>query len=125
MKFKGTIAVVAGTFFALMWAPVRPVAQEVKSKLPHYTVTDLGTLGGAGTNSAAYGINDEGWISGSGNSTVNGPQRAFLWYGRQPLVDLGTLGGPACPGCNSEPGGPNASGESGDLLRDLQSSLQR
>jgi probable HAF family extracellular repeat protein len=111
MKFKGTIAVVAGTFFAMMLPPVRPVAQEVKSKLPHYTVTDLGTLGGAGTNSAAYGINDEGWISGSGNLTVNGPQRAFLWYGRQPLVDLGTLGGPACPGCNSEPGGPNASGE--------------
>jgi probable HAF family extracellular repeat protein len=115
MRFNGTIDVVAGTLFALMLAPVRPVAQEVKSKLPHYTVTDLGTLGDAGTNNAAYGINNEGWISGSGNLTANGPQRAFLWYGGQPLVDLGTLGGPDCPGCNSEAGGPNASGDSAIL----------
>jgi probable HAF family extracellular repeat protein len=73
---------------------------------PRYTVKDLGTFGGPGTNSAAYDMNNAGWVAGSGNLTPGGPQHAFLWYGGGPLKDLGTLGGP-----NSEAGGPNAFGE--------------
>jgi hypothetical protein len=48
---------------------------------PRYTVTDLGTLGGAGTNSNAFELNNTGWVAGSSNLTANGPQHAFLWYG--------------------------------------------
>lgn len=76
-----------------------------------YNVTDLGTLGGGGTNSTATDINSQGWVAGSSNLTAGGPQHAFLWYGRAPLHDLGTLGGPACPACNSAVDGPNTSGE--------------
>jgi probable HAF family extracellular repeat protein len=77
---------------------------------PTYTVTDLGVLG-TGTNSSGFDINNSGWVAGSSNQTPTGPQIAFLWYGGNTLVNLGTLGGAACTGCNSGAGGPNASGE--------------
>jgi len=78
---------------------------------PRYRVKDLGTFGGVGTSSSAYGINNAGWVAGSANSTAGGPQHSFLWFGGGNLIDLGTLGGPACPDCNSAAGGPNARGE--------------
>lgn len=55
-----------------------------------YTVTDLGVLGG--TQSAAYGINASGQISGW--SSVNGSSNihATIYSGGK-LTDLGTLGG--------------------------------
>src|ERR1035441_10644537 len=81
------------------------------AQTPRYTVTDLGTLGGAGTNSTAFEMNNAGWVTGSSNLTSGGPQHAFLWYGGGPLRDLGTLGGLACPACNSGAGGPNGGGE--------------
>jgi probable HAF family extracellular repeat protein len=77
----------------------------------HYTVTDLGTLGGAGTNSNAFGINAVGWATGSSNLVLSGPQHAFLWYGGGHMFDLGTLGGENCPNCNSQANGLNALGE--------------
>jgi probable HAF family extracellular repeat protein len=97
---------------ALLAAPASSTAQEKttakgrRQSNPRYKVIDLGTLGGPGTNSSAYDMNNIGWVAGSGNLAPNGPQHAFLWYGRGPLVDLGTLGGP-----NSEAGGPNMRGE--------------
>jgi uncharacterized membrane protein len=44
--------------------PVCLAAQEQREnhKLPRYTVTDLGTLGG--TFGQAQGINDKGWVVG-------------------------------------------------------------
>src|SRR5580698_658435 len=81
-------------------------AQTPKPK--HYTVIDLGTLGG--TYSNAYGINDAGVVSGGAAtpSQTNGlAQTGFLWsHGK--MINLGTLGGPSCPQCSSEAGGPNA-----------------
>ena len=56
-------------------------------------------------------MNLVGWVGGSSNLDPGGPQHAFLWYGFGPLKDLGTLGGPACPNCNSEADGPNWFGE--------------
>ena len=89
-------------------------AIAIAQPAPHYTVTDLGTLGG--TYSYAYGINNAGWVAGGAATPTqtNGlAQTAFLWYGGGPLIDLGTLDGPKkCPICNSEAGGPNAFGES-------------
>ncbi|HXW16389.1 MAG TPA: hypothetical protein VEN79_17910, partial [Terriglobia bacterium] len=73
---------------------------------PQYTVTDLSVLG-TGNNSAGYGINNAGWVTGCSNLVANGPQHPFIWYGFGPLIDLGTLdGGPR--GCAD---GPNALGE--------------
>jgi probable HAF family extracellular repeat protein len=78
---------------------------------PQYTVTDLGTLGGPGTNSNPFGLSAIGWASGSSNSVANGPQHAFLWYGFGLLNDLGTLGGQKCTTCNSQANGLNALGQ--------------
>jgi probable HAF family extracellular repeat protein len=80
-------------------------ALAVAQPPPHYTITDLGVLG-TGNSSAGYGINDAGWVTGCSNPVANGFQRAFLWYGFGPLIDLGTLGGPG-----SCADGPNAFGE--------------
>jgi len=60
---------------------------------PHYTITDLGTLGGPGTNSNPLGINAFGWAAGSSNPAPNGPNHAFLWFGGGRLLDLGTGSG--------------------------------
>ena len=80
---------------------------------PRYTVTDLGTLGG--TYSYAYGINSVlGWVAGGAAtpSQTNGvAQTAFLAPGFGRLINLGTLGGEACPDCNSNGAAPNIFGE--------------
>jgi len=55
-----------------------------------YEVTDLGTLGG--TDSEAYGINDNLQITGL-SEIPGGHNRAFLWDPIGGMVDLGTLGG--------------------------------
>jgi len=78
---------------------------------PHYTITDLGTLGGPGTNSNPYGLNAYGWVAGSSNLVANGPEHAFLWFGGGRLFNLGTLGGPKCPTCNSGANGMNVLAE--------------
>src|SRR5215471_10999908 len=66
--------------------PVQLTAQHT-----HYTVTDLGTLGG--TFSLAGGINNRGSVEGfsllPGDATIH----AFLWQNGA-MIDLGTLGGP-------------------------------
>ena len=82
MVLFATIAIQAGL-----------AAQEVQQRrqLPHYTITDLGTLGG--TFSEAVGINNRGSVSGdstlSGDSVIHG----FFWQ-KGVMTDLGTLGGP-------------------------------
>jgi probable HAF family extracellular repeat protein len=98
------------TLFTGLAGPARLAAQEQKPETVRYTVTDLGTLGG--TYSYAYGVNNRGDAAGgAATATQTGgiAQTAFLWS-RGHIIDLGTLGGPACPDCNSEAGGPNAFG---------------
>lgn len=84
--------------------------QKQTVRFPHYTVTDLGALKN-GTLASAFDMNYVGWVAGSSNLTKGGPQHAFIWYGRGPLKDLGTLDGAACPQCNSSADGPNLLGE--------------
>jgi probable HAF family extracellular repeat protein len=66
--------------------------------IPLYTVTDLGTLGGA--SSGANAINNRGQVVGGSLNATPDPTnpgstelRAFLWQDGV-MSDLGTLGGP-------------------------------
>ena len=82
--------------FTLPAMPVRVLAQERQQQaqhLPHYVVTDLGTLEG-GTSSQPFFINRYGLVSGSSNLS-DGNQHAVLWLGKLKL-DIGApgLGGP-------------------------------
>jgi uncharacterized membrane protein len=86
------------------------LVQAQRSKPARYTVTDIGTLGGA--NSFAYSINDSGMVAGGANTPGQNDfvaQTAFIWYGGQP-ISLGTLGGSACPDCSSEGSAISANG---------------
>lgn len=53
-------------------------------------LTDLGTLGG--NNSAAYGINNSGYVVGTSQIAGDAATRAFIYRSGR-MVDLGTLGG--------------------------------
>jgi probable HAF family extracellular repeat protein len=86
------------------------MAQAQNPKRAQYTVSDLGTLGG--TYSFAYTINGSGAVAGGAatpSQTDFFSQTAFLSYGGQP-INLGTLGGSACPGCSSEGSAVSANG---------------
>jgi uncharacterized membrane protein len=75
-----------------------------------YTVTDIGTLGGA--NSFSYSITDSGTVVGGANTPGQNDsvaQTGFVWYGGRP-ISLGTLGGSACPDCSSEGAAAMANG---------------
>src|SRR5216110_512562 len=79
----------------------------------HYTITDLGTLGGA--YSYAYAVNDSGMVSGGSATSIQidpsgFAQTAYLWHKGQ-MTNLGTLGGAACRLCNSEGAAASASGQ--------------
>jgi probable HAF family extracellular repeat protein len=119
MKFLSHNSIWALNLLAALAMATRVLAQDSsggqggRSEHVRYTVTDLGTLGG--TYSYAYGINNRGVVSGgAATATQTGGtyQTAFLWDDDLHIINLGTLGGPGCPNCNSEAGGPNENGES-------------
>jgi probable HAF family extracellular repeat protein len=110
MKSSFLLACSGSALSALLSTAVSISAQ---AQGPRYAVTDLGALGG--TYSYAYGINNGGVVAGGAatpTQTDGLSQTAVLWYRGLPPIRLGTLGGDACPGCNSEAGGPNAAGVS-------------
>jgi probable HAF family extracellular repeat protein len=70
-------------------------AQTVSGPPPHYTVINLGTLGGSVADGYG-GVTNNGWVSG--DSFLQGTptyqiEHAFLWRDGV-MTDLGTLGGP-------------------------------
>ncbi len=71
----------------LLFAPLLVSAQPG----PHYTVIDLGTLGG--TYSVANGISNSGWVSGISALPGDTAIHAIAWRSGV-MTDLGTLGGP-------------------------------
>ncbi len=79
-------ALITLAVFAALAAAPRLAAQQ-----PHYTVIDLGTLGG--TYSGANGLNKSGHADGASTLAGDTAGHAFLWrHGR--MIDLGSLGGP-------------------------------
>lgn len=95
MKSRIGMWIAGISLFAALAMPARLVAQEEQShqaqQFRHYTVTDLGTLGG--TFSIAYGINDKGQIDGFSTIPGDGATHAFV-VENGVMTDLGTLGGP-------------------------------
>jgi probable HAF family extracellular repeat protein len=86
------------------------LVQAQAPKTARYSVTDIGTLGGA--NSFSYSITDSGMVAGGANTPGQNDlvaQTAFVWNGGQP-INLGTLGGSACPDCSSEGAAASANG---------------
>ena len=71
---------------------VSPLRADVATTTPSYTITDLGTLGGA--SGTARAINNAGQIVGT-SATTSGDSHAFLWTAAGGMTDLGTLGGTA------------------------------
>jgi probable HAF family extracellular repeat protein len=85
--------IAALALFAAAAMPFRLDAQdqqEPHGKQVHYSVIDLGTLGG--TQGVAEGISDRGWVVGDANLAGNQSGHAFLWRDGV-MTDLGTLGG--------------------------------
>lgn len=77
---------------ALAGAAARPVlviAQNPPTKT-FYAVRNLGTLGG--TQSAAFGINNLGWVTGAANLEGDQTEHPVLWRNNS-IIDLHTLGG--------------------------------
>ena len=83
------------SLFAALAMPALLAAQNEQShqaqQFRHYTVADLGTLGG--TFSIAYGINDRGEIDGFSTIPGDSATHAFVLKNGV-MTDLGTLGGP-------------------------------
>ena len=87
MNFKTWKRVIGLVLFVVLAVAVQLAAQQHI----HYTVTDLGTLGG--TFSFGVGINNRGWVAGFSTLPGDLNQHAFLWRNGV-ITDLGTLGGP-------------------------------
>jgi probable HAF family extracellular repeat protein len=86
--------IAAMTVFAVLAMPSRLAAQdqqEPHTKQTHYSVKDLGTLGGT-VSSGANSINNKSWVTGHSNLPGDQEEHAFLWR-KGVMTDLGTLGG--------------------------------
>ncbi len=93
-------AVISALLVILAALALTTAAQQQKSSTIHYTIQDLGTLGG--TFSWGYGINENGSVDGVAYLPGDTAFHAFLWQ-KGVMTDLRTLGG-----FNSSPNfGPN------------------
>jgi probable HAF family extracellular repeat protein len=105
MKAALLKSIAAITALATLPISLQLVAQDVQAPNTspiHYSVVNLGTLGG--TVSAAYGINNKGWVTGDANLQGDQNEHGFVWR-KGIKIDLGTFGGP-----NSASSPPNDSG---------------
>ncbi len=80
------------TFFTVLLISLTKLGhtQSKSAATRHYTVTNLGTLGGVA--SSAKSVNNRGWVAGVANVTGDTAEHAALWRNGV-ITDLGTLGG--------------------------------
>jgi len=94
MKSRTLKSIAAITVFAVLAISLQLTAQEqqpASTSQIHYSVINLGTLGGSASNGFG-GVNNRGWVTGDANLAGDQNEHAFLW--RQGVTtDLGTLGG--------------------------------
>lgn len=112
MQSTNLCLITGAALLTVLVLPPQLVAQEQEGKaryFPHYTLTDLGTLGG--TSSGAFGISAKGHVGG-GASVPGEYQHPFLWTKRKGMLDLGALGG-----LNGSASGPNNNGEMAIFLK--------
>ena len=64
---------------------------EAQRAPPHYTVINLGTLGGSAANGYG-GVTNSGWVSGDSYLQGDATEHAFVWRDGV-MTDLGTVGG--------------------------------
>jgi probable HAF family extracellular repeat protein len=94
MKSRILTYIGAMTVFAAQLSSIRVAAQDQPlhhKKQIHYSVRDLGTLGGT-VSSGANSINNKSWVTGHSNLLGDQEEHAFLWR-KGVMTDLGTLGG--------------------------------
>ncbi len=87
MKSAKQHSVTVAIFLAVLAAH----AQSHQPPNPHYSVQDLGTLGGS--FAFAGGISNSGWVVGYSSLPGDNDTHSFLWRNGV-MTDLGTLGGP-------------------------------
>ena len=72
-------------------------AQTASASWPHYSIINLGTLGGLEGNGYGGPSNNGEWVSGDSALSNNVTEHAALWrrdaMGQFVVTDLGTLGG--------------------------------
>jgi len=91
-RLRALTCVGLALFVALtLTAQTSPQEQSSHKARPHYSVQDLGTLGG--TSAFALGINNKRQISGFANLAGDQDHHAFVWMNGT-MTDLGSLGGP-------------------------------
>jgi len=82
------------TVLAILPISLQLYGQNVQSGTGqiHYSVINLGTLGGTESNGFG-GVNNRGWVTGDANLAGDQNEHAVLWRDGV-ITDLGTLGGP-------------------------------
>jgi len=94
MKSRILKFIVAMTVLTVLPLSPELSAQNLQSSntgQTHYSVINLGTLGGSESNGFGS-VNDRGWVTGDANLPGDQNEHAFLWRGGV-MTDLGTLGG--------------------------------
>ena len=95
MKAALLKSIVAITALGSLSISIQLAAQDARAPNTsqiHYSVINLGTLGGSASNGFG-GADDRGWVTGDANLAGDQNEHAFLWRDGV-MTDLGTLGGP-------------------------------
>jgi probable HAF family extracellular repeat protein len=77
------------TWPAAVWSQAVTATIPAGENPPHYSFSVLSTLGG--TQGAAYGVNNRGWVTGAANLPGDQTEHAVLWRNGV-ITDLGPLG---------------------------------
>lgn len=93
----GVLTVISTASSTLSHQAGDTIETVVSAPRPHYTVINLGTLGGSQSNGYG-GVTNNGWVSGDsflpahGTEPADATEHAFVWRDGV-MTDLGTVGG--------------------------------